>query len=80
MSFPNKEVALSHKKSEIEQDADLVERLSSFAYERAGGGPGDPNYDPECLCLIMEAVERLQTLSKEVKSIKEDDYKLMSSC
>lgn len=41
---------------------DIVERLRDVGAERAGGGPGDSNYDPELLVVMYDASEVIETL------------------
>lgn len=41
----------------------LAEHLREVAGERASGGPGDANYDPELLCLLTDAAEALEKLN-----------------
>lgn len=53
--------------------SDLVERLRSVAYDRAGDGPSGPAYDPELLEVMTDAADEIERLRKEVAYLKSPD-------
>jgi hypothetical protein len=49
---------------------ELIEHLREHACRVAGDGPSGPNYDPETLCLELDAAKEIKRLQKEISSQK----------
>jgi hypothetical protein len=48
----------------------LSSHLRTHAYRIAGGGPGDPNYDPETLDLEISAANKIEELEGRIEELR----------
>lgn len=50
--------------------SDLANHLREHADRVAGGGTGEPEYDPETLVLEHDAADRIEALAAEVERLR----------